>query len=407
METVRQSPGMDVVCAGHICLDITPQIPDVGYQTIAEIFRPGRLINVESATVCPGGPVANVGLALARLGLKTSFMTKVGRDLFGRIIIEYLRNAGAVEGITAVSGQHSSYSVVIAPPGIDRLFLHHPGTNDIFTSEDIDFKVVKQAKIFHFGYPPVMQAMIENGADELVKTFRLAKQSGITTSLDMSLPDPNTRSGQINWLHILERVLPYVDIFLPSIEEASFCLEFDYFKSLSATASGPDFVNAIPTQKYSEYANQLLEMGCKFVMLKAAQRGIYLRTTNESQLYGVGLTLVIDLHNWASREIWCPPFQIHQIANATGAGDAAIAGFLSSLIHNLRIERAIKTAACVGFQSLHQPDAFSGVKNWHDTQMMLESGQLTMNDLSLENEGWYWEKSQELWLGPNDKMIIN
>ena len=53
-----------------------------------------------------------------------------------------------------------------AVPGIDRIFLHNPGANDSFRSEDIPEKMLEEA-LFHFGYPPIMRSMYENDGEEL------------------------------------------------------------------------------------------------------------------------------------------------------------------------------------------------------------------------------------------------
>jgi len=411
MSSIKSRRKYDIVCAGHICLDIAPAIPDVGYQSPQDIFRPGRLVNVAPATISPGGQVANTGQALARLGVNTSFMAKVGQDEFGKLLTEHLQRNGSVSGISTCTNYNSSYSIVLAPPGIDRIFLHYPGPNDDFTSADIDFEVVKQAEIFHFGYPPVMRATYLNNGEELVKMYRLAKQCGVLTSLDMSLPDPNSPAGQVNWRTILENVLPYVDIFAPGIEEITYCLAPDYYLELLRTRPGQDFVDLIPVERFTNYAAQLIEMGCKLVVLKAGHRGLYLRTANENQI--IDLRNLIKWHtsagnveNWINREIWCPAFEIYQIASATGAGDTAIAGLLAAISKRRSIEDIIKSAACLGFQNLHHLDAVSGIKSWEETQKMLKSGTLKPKELKMQATGWYWDKSLALWFGPNDKMII-
>jgi sugar/nucleoside kinase (ribokinase family) len=396
----------DVVCAGHICLDITPKIPDVGCRTVAEVFRPGKLVNVEEITLHPGGPVANTGLAFAQMGVSTAFVAKLGQDEFGKLTLERLAQAGEVSGVRMMNGEATAYSIVLAPPGIDRIFLHNPGPNDTFVSDDIDFSAVKPARLFHFGYPPIMKAVVENEGYELVKIFRLAKQCGVTTSLDMSLPDPHSASGKLPWRKILERVLPYVDVFAPSIEEATFCLEPDYFQKLHAARSGADFIETLPIEKFSDYGSLLLEMGCKIIVIKAAQRGIYLRTTNDSQLFGIGSALRGNFAGWANREIWCPTFNVLKIVNATGAGDVAIAGFLTGMLRDFSVERALKTASCFGAQNLSAADAISGIQSWDETQRQLEGNLLKLNEIEIETPGWYWDKSQKLWFGPNDKMII-
>lgn len=396
----------DVACVGHICLDIIPRIPDVGYHRMDEILRPGKLINVNEATINTGGPVANTGLACERLGAKVAFIAKVGDDEFGRIIRQKLETAGNVHGLKIQTQSSSSYSIVIAPPGIDRMFLHNPASNDTFTSNDIDFGLIRKSKLFHFGYPPIMRAVFEHEGEELKNIFRQAKKTGVTTSLDMSLPDPNSLSGRVNWRMILEKALPYVDIFLPSIEEAYFILNQKEFLEAHTKKAGPDFINSLKPELFTEFADEFIRMGCKMTVLKSAHRGIYFRSAPESRIMEMGACRPVELESWASRELWCPSFHIYKIASATGAGDAAIAGFLTALLRDVNVEDALKIASCVGYQNLHKLDAVSGIKSWDETHAILYKGNLKLNEFHIQSPGWYWEKDLEIWFGPNDIMII-
>ncbi|MBC7186330.1 MAG: carbohydrate kinase family protein, partial [Calditrichaeota bacterium] len=194
----------DVIAAGHICLDIIPAFPDTKVQDIGALLRPGKLVNVGPAAISTGGPVSNTGLAMKKLGLNVAFMAKVGDDEFGRLIRERLRREGSDAGIAVAPGEASSYTVAIAPPGIDRIFLHNPGTNDTFGADDVDYAVVDQAKVFHLGYPPLMRRLFADGGAELVEIFRRVHDAGTITSLDMSLPDPASESGRAPWREILQ-----------------------------------------------------------------------------------------------------------------------------------------------------------------------------------------------------------
>ena len=60
---------ISVVVAGHICLDIIPDLGTFTAQGFAQAFHPGRLIEVGNETICTGGPVSNTGLALLKLGI--------------------------------------------------------------------------------------------------------------------------------------------------------------------------------------------------------------------------------------------------------------------------------------------------------------------------------------------------
>ena len=123
-----------IISAGHICLDITPIFPDNrSYKDIASILIPGKLINMDKADVSTGGSVANTGLALKKLGCDVTLLGKVGNDHFGDLIKSIVSSYGA-GGLISDDNSSTSYSVVLAVPGIDRVFLHNPGANDTFSS---------------------------------------------------------------------------------------------------------------------------------------------------------------------------------------------------------------------------------------------------------------------------------
>src|SRR5712691_2078947 len=67
-----------------------------------------------------------------------------------------------------------------------------------------------------------MERMYANDGIELAAIFSRVKALGLTTSLDLSMPDPNSAAGRANWHAILRATLPYVDVFLPSAEEILF-----------------------------------------------------------------------------------------------------------------------------------------------------------------------------------------
>ena len=143
-----------VIAAGHICLDITPVFPEKNAASLGDILSPGKLVNVGQADVHTGGSVANTGLAMKFFGADVSLMGKIGNDPFGKIICEMLRTDDAEKGMLISEQESTSYSVVVAVPGIDRIFLHNPGANHTFRAADIPQKALEEAALFHFGYPP-------------------------------------------------------------------------------------------------------------------------------------------------------------------------------------------------------------------------------------------------------------
>ena len=143
-----------VICAGHICLDITPVIPDGGMRQIEKVLQPGKLLNVGETEISLGGAVSNTGLAMKFFGADVELMGKIGRDAFGDMIYREYEKFEAQKGLIRDEDGSTSYSIVLASPGIDRVFLHHTGANDTYCEKDIPWEKVKDAAMFHFGYPP-------------------------------------------------------------------------------------------------------------------------------------------------------------------------------------------------------------------------------------------------------------
>jgi sugar/nucleoside kinase (ribokinase family) len=362
-----------VMIAGHLCIDIIPRFPDTGARQISEILRPGKLVNVEDAAISTGGPVSNTGINMKVLGNSVCFCARVGDDELGKLTIDMLRSSGNAEGVHVATDSASSYTVVVAPPGIDRIFLHNPGTNNAFGPEDLDPKLIARCRHFHFGYPPLMRRMFENEGRELERIFKIAKDSGATTSCDMTLPDPSSPSGEVDWLTILERILPYIDIYLPSIEETFYMVDREAFVKMKKEHNDAELIDHMKPHDYSRLADKAIWLGAKMVSLKSGHRGFYLKTAAKEKFTGLGAARPGNPDNWSERELWAPAFEVPRFGSATGSGDSAIAGFLSALLRGLSIEESLTYATCCGWQNVQVLDAVSGIHPWDETTEMTKS----------------------------------
>ncbi|MCK4624508.1 MAG: carbohydrate kinase family protein [Phycisphaerae bacterium] len=366
---------VQVVVAGHICLDIIPALDGVK-GGLEAILVPGKLTNIGPAVVATGGAVSNTGLALHRLGIGTRLMGKIGDDQFGSSVLEILRarDATLADGMIVTPGEHTSYTIVISPPGIDRTFLHCPGANDTFSADDIDYGNLTGARLFHFGYPPIMRRMFIDDGSELEKLLLGVKQKGLTVSLDMAKPDPASAAGQADWPTLLERVLPCVDVFCPSIDEILFMLDRERFEHLSQQSLNADIMPFVDSDLLDEISQRLIDMGAAIVVLKLGSAGLYARTTaSRARLVEAGAAKPGDIDGWTEREIIVPCFKV-EVAGTTGSGDCAIAGFLAGLLHGQSPEESMTTAAAVGACNVERPDATSGVRSWDEVQSRINSG---------------------------------
>lgn len=391
----------DIMVAGHLCIDVIPRFPNTGAKTIGEIMRPGKLVNVENAKISTGGPVSNTGLNMKKLGGEVAFCARTGDDEFGRLTISMLERNGNAEGVHVIDGAASSYTVVVAPPGIDRIFLHNPGTNNTFGPEDLDPALIAQCRHFHFGYPPLMQRMYDNDGAALRKVFQIAKEAGATTSCDMTLPDPSSPSGKVNWRRILENILPFVDIHLPSIEETFFMLDPAAFLKMKKEHNDAELIDFFTPEDYARVADAVLAMGTKMVSLKSGHRGFYVKTAAKKTFATMGAAKPADPENWSSRELWAPAFKVESFGSATGSGDSSIAGFLTAFLRGLPIESALKYAVCLGWQNVQVLDAVSGIHTWDESTAFLKRN-MPIIDAHISSPGWRWSEKEGLWFGPKD-----
>jgi sugar/nucleoside kinase (ribokinase family) len=378
-----------ILVAGHICVDIIPAWP-ANAESLATTFVPGKLNLVGPAVVSTGGAVSNTGIALHRLGMPVQLMGKVGPDLFGRALLDVIRSYAPTltDGMIVDPDADSSYTLVINPPGVDRIFLHCPGANDTFSAADVDLDKVRKAPVFHFGYPPLMRRMYLNDGAELAALLAAVQSTGATTSLDMAQPDPASEAGRVNWRRLLEAVLPQVDLFVPSLDEIRLML-------------GPPYSHTHPPDLplLQAIAAELLGLGAAVVALKLGDAGLYLRTTPDPQrLTDAGHLLAPLPDEWLGRELLTPCFQ-STVAGTTGAGDCTIAGLLASLRQGASPEQALSLATAVGAASVESPDATGGVPSWSALQARLAAG-WTKHPLPFKADGW--QADQQIWHSPLD-----
>lgn len=364
-----------IISAGHICLDITPVFISEKARKIEQVLIPGRLIPMREADVHTGGSVGNTGLALKVLGADVTLIGKIGNDDFGKIVLEKLQEYDAEKGMLICEGETTAYSVVLAIPGIDRIFLHNPGGNKTYQMSDISDDALEDAALFHFGYPPLMERMYVDDGEELVKLMKHVKGKGIATSLDMALVEPDPEVEQPDWNLILKRVLPYVDIFAPSVEELCFMLDRERYTEWQERAAGRDVTEILDIETdVKPLAEQCLKFGAKVILIKCGAPGIYYRTADNRTLKDVGRKVELDIETWANAEGFEKSYVPEQVLSGTGAGDTSIAAFLKAMLDGYSIEKCVQLATATGASCVEAYDALSGLKSFEELEAKIASG---------------------------------
>jgi sugar/nucleoside kinase (ribokinase family) len=388
-----------IIAAGHCCLDIFPAFADSDGALV-----PGKLIDVGPAVLAPGGSVSNVGLALHRLGASVRLLGKIGDDQFGHILLDHYTRAdpALVESMQIAKGETTSYSIVISQPGHDRIFLHCPGANHTLSAAEITGQDLAGAAIFHFGYPPLMRRMYENEGNELAEILFAAKQQGIFTSLDMARPDPQSQAGQVDWQEILRRSLPFVDAFLPSLDELLYMLDRQRYEHLRRDCGDDRLADGIDGAELENLVDRLFSYGAAMVAVKLGDQGLYLGTTADASRWeelASGIP-ALAAAEWLGRSVVIPCFEVEAVGT-TGSGDATVAGFLMGLLEYGTLFQTLEAAVAVGACSVERVDATSGIPAWEDVQQRLTAG-WAHSPVRVALPDWAFMPESGTWHGPRD-----
>ena len=138
----------------------------------------------------PGGAPCNVLAMLSKLGHKTAFIGKVGKDFFGEQLKDAITEVGIDGSFLLMDEQvHTTLALVHTYPDGDRdfSFYRNPGADMMLTEAEIPEALIEDSKIFHFG----TLSMTHEGVREATKkAIRIAEESGAIISFDPNLRPP-------------------------------------------------------------------------------------------------------------------------------------------------------------------------------------------------------------------------
>lgn len=298
----------DVVCVGIACADVL-------VKPISRFPERGKLSLVEELTLQAGGCALNAAIDLARLGVATTIVSKVGDDGFGRYLLETLQKEEVdTRGVVVDPSTPTSASVVLIDEVGERSIVHLLGTNARFTAGDIDLEVVRSSRVLFIAGTFLMPLFDGEGTLSL---SRMAREANVTVCMDTAWDS----SGQ--WLRKIEGVLPYLHWFMPSYEEA---------KALS----GHDHPEAI--------ARFFIARGVENVVIKLGEKGCYVASTAENAAF------------------YAPSYRLERVVDTSGAGDAFCAGFIAGLLSGFDIDRCARFANAVAAHCIMEIGTTRGVK---------------------------------------------
>lgn len=352
--TIKKTPRAAI--AGALSVDISPTFVSSPAKEFSEVIKPGMITHIEGNEIHPGGPVANTGMALPIFGVEPLFVAKVGNDAFGSLLTSVLASVGgpeSVEGISVDSSIYTAYSIILAPAGLDRAILQNPGANDYFSEQDVDYGKMLDCSLFHFGHPSSMKNMYENDGEQLVNIMKKARGMGMVTSFDLCAVDPDTDAGKADWKKILQRVLPYVDFFLPS-----------YGELRDIIAPGED-----PEPAYLTFES--LALGATNIFLKLGKEGAYFRNSDGTVFRDIEERLGFErgsMESWEDRigTIEAKLVPAENVVSGLGAGDTTISAYIAAMLRGYDFDNTIDLAVTEGALCVTAASAIGGLKPFEE-----------------------------------------
>src|SRR6476660_6700376 len=192
----------DVIVVGELNVDLIlnqiESFPEVGKEKLAE-----------NMTLTLGSSSAIFASNLSALGMRVSFIGKVGNDVFGNFCKEQLEAKGVDTSILMMSNKWKTVATIILNADEDRANVTYQGAMKYLGIGDITSEMLSTANHLHFS-SYFLQPGFKN---ELHNLFKMAKELGLSTSFDVQW-DPEEK-----WELDYKKVLQYVDVFLPNETE--------------------------------------------------------------------------------------------------------------------------------------------------------------------------------------------
>ncbi len=314
----------EIICLGELLIDFVPTVTGTS------------LIEAPAFKKAPGGAPANVAVGLARLGVSSAFMGKVGDDPFGQFLAETLAEAGVDIGPLRFTDQaRTALAFVSLRVDGERefMFYRHPSADMLFTPDEVDERALRSARALHFGS---ISLISEPSCSATLHAIRTAREAGCLISCDPNLrlalwPDPEAaRAG-------LQLAMREADVIKISDEELLFL-------------TGSDDPAAAREQLWHDRL-QLM------VVTLGAAGCIYFTPDHEGVVVGFSV----------------------QAVDATGAGDGFVAGLLQGLIRDRtairdpqRLREICRLACAVGALATTQRGAIPALPTWERVQHFLD-----------------------------------
>jgi fructokinase len=308
-------------------------------EVVADVYREQGPSEVElQFTARPGGAPANVAVAAAKLGAQASFVGRLGNDLFGDFILRAFQAVGV--DTTAVRREppptRTTLAFVEVSKDGDREFTFYrsvPAADELLAPEDIRRESLLGASFANFGSIPLIKDPVRSATRKFAE---LAIEMDVAVAFDVNLREHLWNSlGEFR-----EAVEPMLDL------------------STVIKLSADELMPVLGTEDPEEAAGMLLSRGASLALVSMGHEGAFYAT---KAFRGTA-----------------PSFEIDEVLDATGAGDAFLAATLAHLAETPRwrdreasVQEAVRRGTAAGAMACKAFGAMRGLPSRNELDRFL------------------------------------
>ncbi|MGF1937082.1 MAG: ribokinase [Nostoc sp. ChiQUE02] len=288
---------MSIIVFGSINIDLvatTSRLPVAGETLLGKDFLK-----------IPGGKGANQAVALAKLGIPTHIVGRVGADDFGTELVNNLQVSGVqTDNIFVDETVSSGVAIITVSDTGENQIVVIPGANGRVNQEDVE-------RLSHFlAEATALLLQLEIPLTAVVAAAQVARRANIKVILD---PAP----AQSN---LPDELYPLVEIITPNEVEAAQLVGF----------------RVDGEEQAAKAAAVLLQRGVKCAIVKLGTKGVFCATAEE--------------------RFFVPAFSVHAV-DTVAAGDAFNGALAAALFEGLSLHQAVIWGAAAGALAATKPGA--------------------------------------------------
>lgn len=307
---------LDVVTLGETMIIMNPE-------------DEGSLKYIDRFVKQQGGAESNFAIGASRLGIKSGWVSRIGKDSFGDYMISFIRGEGVDTSHVKRDSKYPTGLMIKERHALigSKVFYYRVNSAASHMSpEDLDEEYISRAKYLHLtGITPALSLSCR---ETIYKAIEIAHKYDLKILFD---PNIRLKLWKIDEMKkVILDIVSKIDILLPGFEEGNLLLDID----------DPD-----------EIVDKFLKMGPKIVILKIGEKGAILGTKNQ--------------------KVHIPGFKIAQVIDPIGAGDGFAAGFVAGQVKGYSLKESVRLANAVGAFAMTVKGDVEGLPTWEELQIFL------------------------------------